>query len=100
MLSYGYRFLVIAMMLVLIGCSSLTGKEKLIKDRDNEYREAQTMPSLVVPSHLKATTLNTDYAIPETRANTPSTQSVELLPPGSLVEQLAHKKTSSDKKSS
>ncbi|MDR3477951.1 MAG: hypothetical protein P4M14_07960 [Gammaproteobacteria bacterium] len=64
----------------LAGCSHLYGEQGIIKNRDSEYLNAQTIPPLNLPAGYSSTSLQENYPVP-IKHYSESEKRVDLTPP-------------------
>lgn len=75
-----YLISVILSSLVLTSCSHIYGESGMIRDRDKEYLQAKSIPTLKIPSNLNAYPIETHYPVAE-RSYAAENRVVDLTPP-------------------
>ena len=74
------RLLSLTSLLLLTSCSHLYGDKGVIKNRENDYLQAKSVPPLQIPPGLSSSSIHAYYPIPE-RQYPVSAQRVDLTPP-------------------
>lgn len=77
--------------LCMSACSTFYGEDGFIRDPDREYSNEVAPPPLILPKNVQAAQLGDDYEVPDLCAN-PQKPSNNLIPPGSLAEQVVEGK--------
>jgi uncharacterized lipoprotein len=80
------RFCLLSIMVLLAGCSYITGKNSYFYKRDTAYLQARETPSLQLPCGVSGANIGDDYVIPPVSGPIP-TQPISIIPPGSLAAQ-------------
>lgn len=83
MMRYGLMALIVVN---LAACATLFGKNNFIAKNETQYLRSNTTPPLQLPPGASAANIGNDYPIPPAMG---PTQTVSLLPPGSLAEKIA-----------
>ena len=72
--------LLAAAVLLLAGCRYISGDSGIIRDRSDDYRDAQVLPPIRVPENLDNTSLEELYVIPEAEVVAAESQLFEDIP--------------------
>jgi uncharacterized lipoprotein len=75
------RLIVLALPIVLIGCSYLPSSSNYLADRDKQYLSAKSIPPLKIPPGIASSSFHSSYPV-SSRQYPISAEDVSIAPPG------------------
>jgi len=74
------KFLLLALLTLLVSCSRIYGQQGIIKGRETDYLEATSVPPLKIPPGVSSSKIDTHFPVPQ-RSYPESAKQVNLVPP-------------------